>query len=130
MWFARLFAMVAIEARLRYLDAGHVDTPAGRLGGAVLVGPSQSLLGTLDGVLVDPERRQVRYYVVGRKRRWFGSRHYLLPLRATRLDRDRHALEVDVEADEIPRLIEVDLNELPRFSDDDLLTALFHSNAN
>jgi len=122
--------MRAIEAQLRYLDADHVETPAGRLNGAILVSPSQSALGKLDGVLVDPQYRQVRYYVVERKRRLFGSRHYLLPLTAARLDRDRHTLEVDVEADEIPQLLEVDPSDLPRFSDDDLLTALFHSITN
>jgi hypothetical protein len=117
----------SIESRLRYLDANHVDTPAGRLDGAILVTPANARIGTLDGVLLDPEHRQVRYYVVERKRGLFGSRHYLLPLTATRLDRDRHMLEVDVEADEIPQLAEVDPDDLPRFSDDDLLTALFHS---
>ena len=122
--------MVAFEARLRYLDAEHVSTSVGRLDGAILVSPSHTPLGKLDGVLVDPQYRQVRYYVVERKRRLFGSRHYLLPLTATRLDRDRHTLEVDVEVDEIPQLLEIDPDDLPRFSDDDLLTALFHSNAN
>ena len=101
--------MTSIEPRLRYLDANHVDTPAGRLDGAVLVSPAQARLGTLEGVLVDPQRRQVRYYVVARKRGLFSSHHYLLPLTATRLDRDRHTLEVDVEADEIPQLAEVSL---------------------
>jgi len=120
--------MTSIEPRLRYLDADHVDTPAGRLEGAVLVSPANARLGTLEGVLVDPQRRQVRFYVVERKRGLFWSRHYLVPLTATQLDRDRHTLEVDVEADEIPQLAEVDPDDLPRFSDDDLLTALFHSN--
>jgi len=124
----KLFSMTSIEPRLRYLDADHVDTPAGRLEGAVLVSPANARLGTLEGVLVDPQRRQVRFYVVERKRGLFWSRHYLVPLTATRLDRDRHTLEVDVEADEIPQLAEVDPDDLPRFSDDDLLTALFHSN--
>jgi hypothetical protein len=117
----------SIEPRLRYLDANHVDTPAGRLDGAVLVSSANAPIGTLDGVLVDPQHRQVRYYVVERKRGLFGSRHYLVPLTATRLDRDHHTLEVDVEAGEIPQLAEVDPDDLPRFSDDDLLTALFHS---
>ena len=120
--------MTSIEPRLRYLNADHVDTPAGRLDGTVLVSPRQARLGKLEGVLVDPERRQVRYYVLERKRGLFSSRHYLLPLTATRLDRDHRTLEVDVEDDEILQLPEVDPDDLPRFSDDDLLTALFHSN--
>jgi PRC-barrel domain len=127
-WFAKSSSVTSIEPRLRYLDANHVDTPAGRLDGAVLVSPAKVRLGTLEGILVDPQHRQVRYYVVARKRGLFSSRHYLLPLTATRLDRDRHTLEVDVEADEIPQLAEVDPDDLPRFSDDDLLMAMFHSN--
>jgi hypothetical protein len=130
MQFATNTGMSAIEARLRYLDAEHVKTTAGRLDGATLVSPTHAPLGTLEGVLVDPEFRQVRYYVVERKRSLFGSRHYLLPLTATRLDRDRLTLQVDVDADEIPHLPQVDPNDLPRFSDDDLLTAMFHSNVN
>jgi hypothetical protein len=127
MRLARKIGVTAIEPRLRYLDAHRVDTPAGRLDGAVLVSPGKAKLGTLEGVLVDPQQRQVRYYVVESKHGFFSSRHYLLPLTATRLDRDHHTLEVDVEADEIQELPDVDPDDLPRFSDDDLLTALFHS---
>ena len=119
---------------LKYLDAGHVDTPAGRLEGAVLVSPTHEPVGTLDGVLIDPRQRKVRYYVVqsryveeGRGR--ISSRHYLLPLTATRLDRDRRTLEVDLEADEIERLDEVHLDRLPQFDEGDLMTALFAANA-
>jgi hypothetical protein len=128
MRFARRYGVSAIEPQLRYLDANHVGTPEGRLDGAVLVNPANDRLGTLEGVLIDPEHRQVRYYVVERKRGWFGSHHYLLPLTATRLDRDHRTLQVDVDSEQIPQLPEVDPDDLPRFSDDDLLTALFHSN--
>lgn len=108
---------------LKYVDAQHIDTPAGRLDGAVLVSPTQAQIGKLDGVLIDPLDRKVRYYVVESGRP--SSRHYLLPLTATRLDRVRRALEVDVEADEIQRLDEVEPDRLPRFDDDDLMAALF-----
>ncbi len=128
MRFAQRYGVSAIEPQLRYLDADHVGTPEGRLDGAVLVSRANARLGTLEGVLIDPRVRQVRYYVVERKRRWFGSQHYLLPLTTTRLDRDHHTLHVDVDPEEILQLPEVDPDDLPRFSDDDLLTALFHSN--
>ena len=119
--------MESVE-RLKYLDAHNVDTPAGRLDGAVLVSPTHATLGKLDGVLIDPHHRKVRYYVVEARDR-FASRHYLLPLTATRLDCDRRTLEVDIEADEIHRLDNVEPETLPRFSDDDLIAALFHSSA-
>jgi hypothetical protein len=121
--------MTSMEPRLRYLDARRVDTPAGRLDGTVLVTPANATLGTIDGVLIDPLRRQVRYFVVDTPDEESSHHHFLLPLTAGRLDRERHALEVDVDADEMQHLDEAELDELPQFSDDDLLMAMFHSNA-
>jgi hypothetical protein len=125
--------MATVET-LKYLDAHRVDTPAGRLDGAVLVSPTHELVGRLDGVLIDPSQRKVRYYVVqsrfvaeGRSR--ISSRHYLLPLTAARLDRDHRTLEIDLEADDIERLDEVDLDRLPQFDEGDLMTALFAARA-
>lgn len=123
---AETMGMTALDTDLRYIDAGQLDTPAGRLGHAALVSPSNEPLGKLDGIVIDPASRQVRYYVV-ESPGWFTSRHYLLPLTAARLDRDRNAVEVDVDADEITHLDQVEPDAFPRFSDDDLMTAMFHS---
>jgi len=111
---------------LKYVAAHRIDTPAGRLGGAVLVSPTHAQVGKLDGVLVDLLDRKVRYYVIESGGR-VSPRHYLLPLTATRLDREHHALEVDVEANEIQRLDEVEPDRLPRFDDNDLMAALFRN---
>jgi len=119
--------MESVE-HLKYLDAHSLDTPAGRLDGAVLVSPTHATLGRLDGVLIDPRHRKVRYYVFEARDR-FSSHHYLLPLTATRLDCNHRTLEVDIEADEMQRLDRVEPDTLPRFSDDDLIAALFHSSA-
>src|SRR5437762_3135476 len=100
--------MNALGTGLRYIDAGHVDTPAGRLEDAVLVSPTNATLGRLDGIVIDPAARQVRYYIV-ETRGWLSSHHYLLPLTAAHLDRGRNALELDVEADDIGRLDEVSI---------------------
>ena len=109
---------------LKYIEAQSVATPAGRLGQTMLISPTHATLGKLDGVLIDPLHRKVRYYVVeangGRS-----SHHYLVPLTPTQLDRDHDTLEVDVEPDEIERLTEVEPDRLPRFSEDDLMIALF-----
>src|SRR5215831_9554137 len=110
---------------LKYVAAHRIDTPAGRLGGAALVSPTHAQVGKLDGVLVDPLDRKIRYYVIESGR--VSPRHYLLPLTATRLDREHCALEVDVEADEIQRLDEVEPDRLPRFDDNDLVAALWRS---
>jgi len=76
--------------------------------------------------VVDPARRQVRYYVVEAPG-WFRRRHYLLPLMPARLDREHNALEVNLDSADISGLDEVEPEEFPRFSDDDLITALFHA---
>jgi hypothetical protein len=109
---------------LKYLGAERVDTPAGRLDGALVVSPTHVTLGKLDGVLIDPRRRKVRYCVLDAG--GASPRHLLLPLTEARLDRDHRTLEVEVEPDEIDKLDEVDPARLPRFGDDDLITALFH----
>ena len=118
--------MVTTHSDYRYIDAERLDSTAGRLEDVVVVSPSNDRLGKLDGVIVDPAHRQVRYYVV-ESQGWFWSRHYLLPLGPARLIRDRRALEVDVDADDITRLEQVDPNSLPPFSDEDLVTAIFGS---
>jgi hypothetical protein len=46
---------------------------------------------------------------------------------AARLDRDRHAVEIDLDADDLKQLDEVEPDELPRYSDEDLLASMFHS---
>jgi|SRR4051812_3268747 len=110
---------------LKYLEAHSVNTPAGRLEHTVLVSPSRATLGKLDGVLIDPFHRKVRYYVFeGQRGR--SSHHYLVPLTPTRLLPDPHTLEVDVEPGDIAQLTEVEPDRLPRFDDDDFMTALFH----
>jgi PRC-barrel domain protein len=118
--------MTSLNTSLRYIDAGHVDTPDGRLGRATLVSRSNAPLGKLDGIVIDPMSRQVRYYVV-ESPGWLTTRHYLLPLTPARLDRDRHAVEVDLDADDLKQLDEVEPDDLPRYSDEDLLASMFHS---
>ena len=52
--------------RLCYLDAARVAGPAGELAGATVETSAAEPLGTLDGVLIDPDERRVRYLVVER----------------------------------------------------------------
>jgi len=110
---------------LRFIDAGRVDTPAGRLNDTVVVNPSHATLGKLTGIVVDPVGRQVRGYVI-ESRKWLSSRRYLVPPVPARLDRSGHALEVDLDE---TQLDEVGPHTFEQFSDDDLIAALFHSPA-
>jgi hypothetical protein len=109
------------STNLRFVEADRLDTAAGRLNDAVVVTPRKTPLGTLDGVLVDASRCAVEYLVVG-ARRWFTSRHYLVPLRTARLASDAHEIEVDLDDDALstlpsvnPRtLAELPIDEVPR----------------
>ena len=72
-------------------------------------------LGRLEGVVVDPAERRVRYLVVDDER--FPQRHpHLVPLDAAQVDVEHHAL--CVEADEIDLMFckEFDPDKFRRFS--------------
>jgi hypothetical protein len=75
------------DSNLRYLSASKVASPAGVLSELELRTPEDSKLGTVDGVLIDPEARRVCYYAVGRSR-LFDNRRYLVP--ADRLPQLEH----------------------------------------
>jgi hypothetical protein len=114
-------AMDTVGANLRYIGADQLRTFADSLDGAVLLSPANTSLGRLAGALIDPIRRQICYLVV-ESRSWLAMHQYLLPLGIARFDRERKALLVDVEAAE---LREVQVDTFQRFSDDDLIAALF-----
>jgi hypothetical protein len=118
--------MDSSNASLKFIGADRITTSAGSLDGAVLVSRSHAPFGKLDGVLVDPSLRRVQYYVV-ESLESAASRHYLVPSHPMRLDRTQRELEVDLDRDDIDQLDDVEPDTLPRFSDDDLLTALFRS---
>ena len=108
---------------LRFLDAHQVETPAGPLHGLSLVSPSDAQLGKLDGVLIDPAERQVRYYIV-KSAGWLSHR-YLLPARLARLEAERRTLQVDVEPDELTSCPEADVRSFSKFSAEDAVDAMF-----
>ena len=108
---------------LRFLEAKNVETPAGRLNDFVLVSPTDAKLGTLDGVVVSPHERQVRYYVV-KTGGWFGRR-YLLPATPARLESDRHARQVDLEPEDLNQLARTDLHQFASFCDTDVVDSMF-----
>ena len=108
---------------LRFLAAENVQTPAGRLNEFVLISPTDAKLGTLDGVVVSPRERQVRYYVV-KTGGWFGRR-YLLPATPARVESERHALQVDLEPEDLNQLDRTALHQFASFSDRDVIESMF-----
>lgn len=109
---------------LRYLDANAVECPSGKLEGLTVFSKDDETLGVIKGVLIDPMTRQLRYYVINAAR-MFNRRRYLVAADtpAVMLPEDR-ALRVEALSDNIERQ-RFDSRAVARFSDDDLLTAMF-----
>jgi PRC-barrel domain len=116
--------MESAEARLRYIDASKVETPGGLLGDLDVLNQEDSNVGRVEGIVVDPAERQVRYFVL-KSRRPFRARHYLLPLAPATIDAENKALHVDAQTDDLAELIDGPAKTFAPFSDDDLLVALF-----
>jgi hypothetical protein len=106
---------------LRYIPAGQV-----RWGGTALprltVRNGAEQLGKLEGFVICPPTRKVRYAVV--QPYGFFEKPRLVPLSGARLDQaNGGSLLVDDEG--IMRCETFDAKRYPRMSDDDLLTAVF-----
>jgi hypothetical protein len=112
------------HARLSYLEAESVRGPFPTCKDVSVWNEEDGNLGQLDGVVVDAEARQVRYLVVAAGG-IFSRRRYLLPFTPTRVDANRHALCVDAHKRDLVRCEKFESRAFHRFSDDDLLSALF-----
>ena len=83
--------------QLCYLEAGQVTGPCGGLEGVTLSTETDETLGTLDGVVIDPSERRIRYFVVQR-RGWLRTHRYLLSAdRPAQITKDRRNLRLPVE---------------------------------
>ena len=111
---------------LRYLDAGHVEHPSGTLEGLSVCTEQNEPIGCLDGVLIEPSTRRVRYFVVDtiRTARKDHERCVFAADGPVVLDLGGRTLRVGGAVDMEPLLDSV----LP-FSDEDVMTALFRSSA-
>jgi hypothetical protein len=113
---------------LRYLEANAVDCPTGKLEGLCVVSQDDEALGVVNGVLIDPVTRQLRYFVV-QAARLFNRRRYLVPADAPAvMIADDKTLRVEQPFESIVRQ-RFDSRSVPRFSDDDLMAALFSGSA-
>jgi hypothetical protein len=116
--------MDRMNTNLRYLAAARVDTPVGDLHDVIVLSPSEEHLGTLSGVLVDPQERRLCYFIV-ESGHWLGRRQHLVPAGCARVAPQRKALYLDVERDGFHACEQIRSDRLPPFSDDDLITAMF-----
>jgi hypothetical protein len=111
---------IVANEQLRYLDASHVESPVGVLGDMVLRGPTDEKVGILDGVIIDPVKRQVCYLVVA-SGAWFKRRRYLVPMGPAKVEPDGHALRVEVDSKSIKECPAFRSDAYPQFSDADLI---------
>lgn len=109
---------------LRYLDANAVESPGGKLDGMSIVSRDDEAIGSIDGVLIHPGTRKIRYFVVDPPK-LFNRRRYLVSadLPAVVVPDDR-TLRLEVPYEDIERQ-RFDSRRVARFSDDDLLNAMF-----
>jgi hypothetical protein len=112
------------HSRLRYLNASQIEGPVSSFDHLEVRNRDDRTIGRLDGILIDPSERCVRYFVIDDEN---SRRHhrYLIPLAPTRVDAQRRALCVDVPTSDVEQFEDFEDDSFPHFSDEDLLTALF-----
>lgn len=108
---------------LRYLEAARVEGPEHGLDGFDVSTSDGQRLGRLDGFIVDPATRRLCSFVI-RRPGLFRTRRYLVPLCPAQLDPEHQVLRVDPDGSEPSAF---DPTAFERFSDEDVLTALFGS---
>ena len=121
-------AQLSATSELSYLDASKVTSPAGVLSELDVLSAEGRRLGSIEGVVIDAAARRVRYLSV-RSSGWFGGRRYLVPAdQLGQIEGERKALRlhVDLRNEAVHGL---DAAALRRFSDEDLLAAMFPSRA-
>jgi hypothetical protein len=114
------------DTSLRYLDAASVLHPEGSLEGIRVCTPADEPIGSVEGVLIEPAHRRVRYYVVVRST-LLRNRRYMVPAdRVAILNSDGRTICIDAEDELFERF---EPTSVPPFSDDDLIDAIFATDA-
>ena len=109
-------------SELSYLEASKVTSPAGVLSELDVLSPEGLRLGSIEGVVIDAGARHVRYLSI-RTSRWFGRRRYLVQAdQLGQIEGERKALRLRAD---LGNDADLDATALRKFSDDDLLVAMF-----
>lgn len=107
---------------LRFLDADKVASPSGSLAGLELRCLHDEKVGTVDGVLIDPPARRVRFYVVRLAGR---ASRCLLPVETpVRMDSEPRLGRIDAERSMLD-LEPYDPRGSAPFSPEDEITVMF-----
>ena len=117
-------AQLLPNSELSYLDASKVTSPAGVLSELDVLSAEGRRLGSIEGVVIDAAARHVRYLSV-RLSGWLGRKRYLVEAdHLGQLEAERKALRLrgNLKNEAVHGL---DAAALRKFSDDDLLAAIF-----
>ena len=115
--------------QLCYLEASKVEGPDGDLAGLTVQTQADETLGTLDGVLIDPLQRRLRYFVVETRGLLRRKRYLLSADVPVSVEPERHRLRVDAANDDVPLSDEFDARTVRAFSSEDAIDAMFSSTA-
>lgn len=107
---------------LRYLEATHVEHPLGTLAGLSMCTQEDEKLGSLEGVLVEPASRRLRYFVVKRPEMLRRRRYLLAADTPASIEAGDRKLRVMAREEDLERF---DSRSVQNFSDDDVITAMF-----
>jgi sporulation protein YlmC with PRC-barrel domain len=116
-------AQLPATSDLSFLDASNVTTPAGVLSELDVLSAEGRRLGSIEGVVIDAAARRVRYLSV-RSSGWFGRRYVVQADQVGQIEGERKALRLSVNLRD-KAVHGLDTAALRKFSDDDLLSALF-----
>jgi sporulation protein YlmC with PRC-barrel domain len=121
-------AQLADTSDLSYLEASKVTSPAGALSELDVLSAEGQRLGRIEGVVIDAAARRVLYLSV-RSSGWFGRGRYLVHAdQLGQIESEGKALRlrVDLRDEAVQGL---DAGTLRKFSDEDVLAALFPTRA-
>jgi sporulation protein YlmC with PRC-barrel domain len=117
-------AQVPAISELSFLDASNVTSPAGVLSELDVLSAEGRRLGSIEGVVIDAAARRVRYLSV-LSSGWFGRRRYVVQAdQLGQIEGERKALRLRVNLRD-EAVHGLDTAALRKFSDDDLLAAMF-----
>jgi PRC-barrel domain len=113
-------AQIPANKALRFLPAEKARYGVCQFEKFAVKNESAERIGVLEGFIIDPPARKIRYAVV--HPRGFFTRPCLVPVPGARIDAREEALLVD---ESLSSCEPFDASRFPELSDDDVLTALF-----
>ena len=112
-------------SKLCYLEASRIEGPAGDLAGLTIQTHGDETLGKLNGVLINPSERRLRYFVVETPG-LFRNRRYLLSADVpVQVDPEKQRLRVDALNADAALSDEFDLRTVRPFCSEDVVDAMF-----